>query len=95
MEVEEVKEKVEVKEEYRYSKITYILCALFLGGLGVHSFIARKPIQGILFIITSIIGFILSFLIVGFFVFLIEGIVLIVQIILAAGKKADKYGNIK
>ena len=78
-----------------YSKLTYILCALFLGSLGVHSFIAKKPIQGILFILTTIIGWLTVFFIIGGVILFIEGIVIIIQIIMAASKPSNKYGNIE
>ena len=83
-------------EEFKgYSKLAYILCALFLGGFGVHSFIAKKPIQGILFIITTILGILTTFIFIGGIILFIEGIVIIFQIILAASKQTDQYGNIK
>lgn len=78
-----------------YSKLAYILCALFLGGFGVHSFIAKKPIQGILFILTTIIGWLTVALIIGGVILFIEGIVIIIQIIMAASKPSDQYGYIK
>lgn len=78
-----------------YSKLAYILCALFLGGFGVHSFIAKKPIQGILFILTTIIGWLTVALIIGGVILFIEGIVIIIQIIMASSKPSDQYGYIK
>ena len=62
------------------NKIAYILCAILLGGLGVHKFMAGKIGSGIVYIlfcwtcIPALIGF-------------IEGLV-------AIGKKADVNGNI-
>jgi hypothetical protein len=82
-------------ENKGYSKLAYILCALFLGSFGIHSFIAKKPIQGILFILTTIIGWLTVALIIGGVILFIEGIVIIIQIIMAASKPSDQYGNIK
>lgn len=85
-----------MEEEFRgYSKLTYILCALFLGGLGVHAFVAKKPIQGILFIIITFLGWLTTFLLIGWGILFIEEIIIIIQIIIAASKQADQYGNIK
>lgn len=80
--------------ETKYNKWVYILCAFFFGLLGVHSFIAKKPIQGILFIIFTILGWILSLVFIGFIVLSIEGIIILVQIIMAVGKKSDENGMI-
>lgn len=80
--------------ERKYSKLAYILCAFFLGGFGVHSFIAGKSGQGVLFIVATILGWILSIVGIGFIVFLIEFIIIIAQIIMAASKPADQYGQI-
>lgn len=86
----------EQKIEYkRYSKLAYIICALFLGQLGIHSFIAKKPVQGILFIIASIIGYLTVVVMVGYLILFVEFLIIIIQIILAALKPADKYGNIE
>lgn len=65
---------------YPVNKIAYIVCALLLGGLGIHKFIAGKIGTGVLFLIFSC-TFIPA--IIGF----IEGIV-------AISYPADENGNI-
>ena len=62
------------------NKIAYALCAIFLGGFGVHKFIAGKTGTGILYLL-------FCWTLIPSFVGLIEGIV-------AFTKKADIYGNI-
>ncbi len=37
----------------RRSRTTAILLALFLGGIGIHKFYLRRPIQGVLFLLFS------------------------------------------
>lgn len=81
-------------ENRRYSKLGYILLAFFLGNLGIHAFFAGKPIQGILFILFTISNSILTLVFIGYIGFFIEFIIILVQIILAASKPADKYGRI-
>lgn len=78
----------------KYSKLTYCLLAWFLGAFGVHSFYAGKPVQGIIFIIVTVINIFLSFFSIGIFTAIITGIVIIVQIIMAAKKKSDEFGRI-
>lgn len=79
----EIGDKVtsEVQGKHRVSKIAYILCALFLGGLGVHKFLAGKWVLGIIYIV-----FCWTF---------IPAIVALVEAIIAATKTADVYGNIE
>lgn len=62
------------------NKIAYILFAIFLGGFGVHKFIAGKIGAGILFLI-------FSWTLIPAFIGFIEGLA-------AIGKKADVNGNI-
>ncbi|WP_407921932.1 NINE protein [Caviibacter abscessus] len=68
---------------------------IFLGLFGIHSFIAGKPLQGILFIIFTILGSLLSVIGIGFLIFSIEGLIVLIQIIMAACKKSDQYGTIR
>ena len=72
----------------------YCLFAWFLGMWGVHSFYAGKTLQGIIFILTTIIGIILSFIGIGILIMIIEGAICIFQIILAVMKSSDENGNI-
>lgn len=78
----------------KYSKLSYILCAFFLGLLGIHSFVAGKKSQGVLFIVVTIIGAMLSIIGIGSVILSIETIIIIIQIIMAASKHADEYGRI-
>ena len=71
----------EVRGKHRVSKVAYILCALFLGGLGVHKFLAGKWILGIIYLLLCWT--------------LIPAIVSIIEAIIAATKTSDVYGNIE
>lgn len=82
------------KNKRKYNKIVYCLLAWFLGLWGVHSFYAGKTLQGIIFILTTIIGIILSSIGIGVFIMFIEGAICIIQIILAVMKSSDENGNI-
>ena len=64
----------------KVSKNTYILCALFLGGLGVHKLIAGKQIQFLLML--------------GLCWTLIPAILGVIDAMLAAGKSPDESGRI-
>lgn len=41
------------KNKHRVNKATYLVCALFLGGLGIHKFVASRPVQGIFYLLFS------------------------------------------
>ena len=82
------------KNKRKYNKVVYCLFAWFLGMWGVHSFYAGKTLQGIIFILTTIIGIILSFIGIGILIMIIEGAICIFQIILAVMKTSDENGNI-
>ncbi|WP_064615220.1 NINE protein [Streptobacillus moniliformis] len=77
-----------------YSKLAYCLLAFFFGYLGIHSFYASKPIQGVLFIIFSLINYVLLFILIGYFLFMIESLIILIQIFIAIGKPTNEYGNI-
>ncbi|WP_424349631.1 TM2 domain-containing protein [Latilactobacillus sp. 5-91] len=62
------------------NKLVYILLALFLGGLGVHKFLAGKIGTGILYIIFCWTG--------------IPSIIGLIEAIIAMFKTADSNGNI-
>lgn len=64
----------------KVSKNVYILCALFLGGFGVHKLIAGKQIQFLLML--------------GFCWTLIPAIIGVIDALLAAGKSPDESGRI-
>lgn len=65
----------------KVNKNTYILCALFLGGLGVHKLIAGKQIQFILML--------------AFFWTLVPAVLGVIDALLASGKKPDESGRIE
>lgn len=67
--------------EHKVNKTAYILCALFLGGLGVHKFIAGRPLDGILYFVFS-------------WTF-IPSLVGIVEAIIVCNKKSDVHGMIE
>ena len=87
---EKVKSEIEKIPEKKYNKVIYCLLAWFLGIWGAHSFYAGKNKQGIIFIVTTVLGFIL----LGGIPLIIEWIICIVQIIKAVKKPADEYGRI-
>ncbi len=62
------------------NKLVYVLCAIFLGGIGIHKFVAGKVGSGVMYII-------FSWTTIPVLLGIIEGIV-------AAFKKADINGNI-
>jgi len=82
------------KNKRKYNKVVYCLFAWFLGIWGVHSFYAGKTLQGIIFILTTIIGFILLYIGIGALILIVEEATLIIQIILAVMKSSDENGNI-
>ncbi len=82
------------KNKRKYNKVVYCLFAWFLGTWGVHSFYAGKTLQGIIFILTTIIGFILLYIGIGALILIVEEATLIIQIILAVMKSSDENGNI-
>ena len=88
--LEEAKSKTEIMPEKKYNKVVYCLLAWFLGIWGAHSFYAGKNKQGIIFVVTTVLGFIL----LGGIPLIIEWIICIVQIIKAVKKPADEYGRI-
>ncbi len=67
--------------KHRVGKTAYILCALFLGGLGVHKFISGKTLQGILYLI--------------FCWTCIPAIIALIEGLMACGKKPDAQGMIE
>ena len=71
----------EVKGKHKINKVAYILCALFLGGLGVHKFITGKWVLCIIYLV-----FCWTF---------IPAIIAFIEAIMAATKTADAYGNIE
>nr|WP_156414481.1 hypothetical protein [Caviibacter abscessus] len=48
-----------------------------------------------MFIIFTILGSLLSVIGIGFLIFSIEGLIVLIQIIMAACKKSDQYGTIR
>ncbi len=62
------------------NKTAYILCAIFVGGLGVHKFISGKTGMGILYLV-----FCWTF---------IPALVAFIEGLIAIGKQADANGNI-
>jgi TM2 domain-containing membrane protein YozV len=65
----------------KVNKITYVLLAWFLGGLGVHHFYANKPVSGILSLL--------------FCWTLIPSLIATINFIIALCKPSDKDGNIE
>ena len=68
-------------EKLTVNKFLYCLCALFLGGIGVHKFYAKHFVAGIWYLI--------------FFWTYIPALLSICDFISALGIPADKNGNIK
>ena len=66
-------------EKKSVNKVSYILFAMFLGGLGAHKFYSGKTFKGVLYLV-----FCWTF--IPAFIAFIEGI-------LAIGKPTDEYGN--
>ena len=64
----------------RVNKVTYVILALFLGGLGAHKFYSGKTVLGILYLV-----FCWPF---------VPGIIAFVEAIVVACKKSDRNGNV-
>lgn len=88
------KTNVNVTTERRVNKWIYILLALCLGGLGLHNFYAGNTIFGIIWLIIFGLGFLLSFIGIGWLLIGLLWIIAIVQAIIALCKSSDADGNI-
>lgn len=62
------------------NKVTYMLLAFFLGGLGIHKFYAKKTFLGVIYLI--------------FCWTCIPALIAFIEFIIAAFKTADPEGNI-
>ena len=71
---------VDASGNHKVNKLAYVLCALLLGGFGVHKFYAGRIGLGILYLV--------------FFWTFIPAIVALIEGIVAATKPSDADGNI-
>ena len=69
------------KGKRKVNKLAYVLCAILVGGLGVHKFLEGRWILGIVYIL-----FCWTF---------IPALVALIEGIMAAMKNADEQGNIE
>jgi TM2 domain-containing membrane protein YozV len=75
-------------------KVTAALLAFFLGTIGVHRFYTGKVGTGIAMAVLTVIGWITSIFVVGYFLVMATGIwALIDFIMILMGKFTDKYGR--
>ena len=71
----------EAKGKRKVNKLAYVLCAILVGGLGIHKFLAGRWVLGIVYIL-----FCWTF---------IPALVALIGGIMAAMKNADEQGNIE
>lgn len=90
----QTEEKKNVTEGRCINKWIYILLALFLGGVGLHNFYAGKSVIGIVWLVLFGLGFLLSFIGIGWFIVGLLWIAAIVQAVIALCKSSDSDGNI-
>ena len=86
--------KANLTTERRINKWIYILLALCLGGLGLHNFYAGNTLFGIIWLVIFGIGFLFSFIGIGWLLIGMLWIVAIVQAIIALCKSSDADGCI-
>ena len=79
----------------RVNKWVYVLLAVFLGGLGLHHFYAGKTMKGAIWLGLFALGFLLSFIGVGFLLLGLLWVISIVQAVIALCKQGDENGNIE
>ena len=70
----------EAKGKRKVNKLAYVLCAILVGGLGIHKFLAGRWVLGIIYIL--------------FCWTCIPALVALIEGIMAAMKNADEQGNI-
>ena len=85
---------VNVSVKRRVNKWIYILLALCLGGLGLHNFYAGNTIIGVIWLVLFGLGFLFSFIGIGWLLIFMLWIVAIVQAVLMLCRSADADGNI-
>lgn len=92
-------------EVVKYGKVAYCLLAFFLGGIGIHSFYAKKWKEGIAFIVITVIVVVLSVkgvmnpenttpVFIANIISLLAFGYRVYQIVVAIKKPADEFGRI-
>ena len=85
---------VNVSVNRRVNKWIYILLALCLGGLGLHNFYAGNTVIGVIWLVLFGLGFLLSFIGIGWLLIFMLWVVAIVQAVIMLCRSADADGNI-
>lgn len=79
-------------------RIIAIILALLFGVYGVHWFYLNKNDKGAKYLITTLIGFVTSFLIIGFIPILIIGVLSIIDLfefaLMSDEKFNEKFNNV-
>jgi TM2 domain-containing membrane protein YozV len=76
-------------------KMTAALLAFFLGTVGVHRFYTGKVGTGVAMSVLTVIGWITSIFVVGYFIVMAVGLWALVDfIMILMGKFTDKYGRL-
>ncbi len=76
-------------------KMTAALLAFFLGTVGVHRFYTGKVGTGVAMAVLTVIGWITSIFVVGYFIVMAVGLWALVDfIMILMGKFTDKYGRL-
>lgn len=76
------------------NRVVYILLALFFGMIGIHRFYAGHAFAGVCYLLCCIIGWSLTWFIIGFIILGIELLFCLYDIIRAAFASEDEHGKI-
>ena len=79
---------------YSKSKIAAGLFAIFLGGLGIHKFYLGYTTQGVVLLAGSIAGFVLAFVIIGFFILLGIGVICLIEGIIYLSQSDEEFESV-
>lgn len=76
------------------SPIVAGLLALFLGAFGVHKFYLGYNTQGIILLVTSVIGWLLAIIIIGLIPLIIVGVICFIEAIIYLTKSESEFNRI-
>lgn len=84
----------EIKKHEKNMVVAYLLC-IFLGGLGLHKFYLGNKKSGIIYLVLTIIGGILSIVGVGLVLLAIVGILCIIDLFTIPGQIKKSYEELE
>jgi TM2 domain-containing membrane protein YozV len=79
------------KSQPENKKIVAGVCALLLGGIGVHKFILGYNTEGIILLGLTILGFATSCIAIGFFIIWIPGLIGLIEGIIYLTKSDEEF----